>query len=80
LWFDNRSLFKMSEIWDAVQDLKLEDRLFQNVKFYVSGKAHEKVNANGLRVCDQFCLLMHNFVSMKCECPLGKLHCPSVRF
>jgi len=63
----------MSEILDAVQDLKLDDHLFKNVKFYVSGKAREKVNANGLRVYDQLCLLMHNFVSLKCGCPLSKI-------
>jgi hypothetical protein len=34
----------MSEVLDSVQDLKLDDPLFQNVKFYVSGKALEKVN------------------------------------
>jgi hypothetical protein len=34
----------MSLVLDAVQDLKLVDPLFQNVKFYVSGKAHEKVS------------------------------------
>jgi len=33
----------MSEVLDAVRDLKLDDHLFQNVKFYVSGKAREKV-------------------------------------
>jgi len=63
----------MSEVLDAVQDLKLDDHLFQNVKFYVSGKAREKVNANGLRVYDQLCLLMHNFVSLKCGCPLSNI-------
>jgi hypothetical protein len=34
----------MSEVLDAVQDLKLVEPLFQNVKFYVSGKAQQKVN------------------------------------
>lgn len=38
----------MSEVLDAVQDLKLNEPLFRNVKFYVSGKAHEKVNMNGV--------------------------------
>lgn len=41
----------MSEVFDAVQDLKLDDRLFQNVKFYVSGKAHEKVRMQTVCVC-----------------------------
>jgi hypothetical protein len=39
---------KMSEVLDAVQDLKLEEVLFRNVKFYVSGKADEKVSMNGV--------------------------------
>lgn len=63
----------MSEVLDAVQDLKLDDHLFQNVKFYVSGKASDKVNANGLRVYDQLCLLMYNFVSLKCGCSLSNI-------
>jgi hypothetical protein len=37
----------MSEVLDAVQDLKLDELLFGNVKFYVSGKAEEKVSING---------------------------------
>jgi hypothetical protein len=37
---------KMSEVLDAVQDLKLEEALFRNIKFYVSGKADEKVSMN----------------------------------
>jgi hypothetical protein len=36
----------MNEVLDAVQDLKLDEPVFRNVKFYVSGKAHEKVNVN----------------------------------
>jgi len=73
LWFENSSPFKMSEVLDAVQDLKLDDHLFQNVKFYVSGKAREKVNANGLRVYDKLCLLMHYFASLKYGCPLSNI-------
>jgi hypothetical protein len=34
----------MSEVLGAVQNLQLVDPLFQNVKFFVSGKANEKVN------------------------------------
>lgn len=63
----------MSEVLDAVQDLKLDDNLFQNVKFYVSGKAREKVNGNVLCVYDQLCLLIHNSVSLKCGCPLSNI-------
>lgn len=58
---------------NAVQDLKLDDHLFQNVKFYVSGKAREKVNANGLRVYDKLCLLMHYFALLKYGCPLSNI-------
>ena len=36
----------MNDILSVLEDLKIEEPLFQNVKFYVSGNAHEKVSVS----------------------------------